>query len=138
CHYLRPTENECIEDPVNPIMVDDIVASLGAKSVNYENKLDCCGAGGGVRSHVVGLAAAISRDKLMNISNVGADLIVTPCPYCLLQLDTVQERLELPRVPVFHVAQLIALALGADPQCLGLEAHVVRADEIISKYGGTK
>ncbi|MDH7509289.1 MAG: heterodisulfide reductase-related iron-sulfur binding cluster [Methanomassiliicoccales archaeon] len=138
CHYLRPTERECIEDPVNPIMVDEIVESLGAESVNYENKLDCCGAGGGVRSYVVDLATAISKDKLMNISEVGADLIVTPCPYCLLQLDTVQGRLELTHIPVFHVAQLIALAMGAEPQYLGLEAHEVQADKIISKYGGTK
>jgi heterodisulfide reductase subunit B len=136
CHYLRPTEIGAIEDPENPHMVDDIVRALGAESIDYQNKLDCCGAGGGVRSHVADLAAAISRDKYESIESTGADCILTPCPFCLLQLDTVQEQFEGRKIPVIHFAQLVALAMGTDPKMLGLGLHKVSFDSMISKIGG--
>ena len=136
CHYLRPTETGAIEDPGDPHMVDDIMAALGAESVDYRSKLDCCGAGGGVRSHVAELAAAISKDKYDDIESAGADCIVTPCPFCLLQMDTVQERFEGRKIPVLHAAQIIALAMGADRRMLGLDFHKVPVDGVLSKTGG--
>lgn len=136
CHYLRPTETGEIEDPGQPHMIDDIVGSLGALSVNYHSKLDCCGAGGGVRSHFSGLAAAISRDKYDHIAAAGADCIVTPCPFCLLQLDTVQEQFEGRKIPVLHAAQLIAYAVGIDWKELGFGLHKVPVDGVFSKLGG--
>jgi heterodisulfide reductase subunit B len=117
-------------------MVDDIVRALGAESIDYQNKLDCCGAGGGVRSHVADLAAAISRDKYESIESTGADCILTPCPFCLLQLDTVQEQFEGRKIPVIHVAQLVALAMGTDPKMLGLGLHRISFDSMLSKIGG--
>ncbi|MDD1768953.1 MAG: CoB--CoM heterodisulfide reductase subunit B, partial [Methanomassiliicoccales archaeon] len=136
CHYLRPTETGEIEDPGRPHMIDDIVRALGAESVNYQNKLDCCGAGGGVRSHFSSLAAAISKDKCDHIESAGADCIVTPCPFCLLQLDTVQEQFEGRKIPVLHVAQLLAYAIGADWSALGFDLHKVPVDGVFSRLGG--
>lgn len=136
CHYLRPTSRSTIEDPSDPHMIDEIIEALGAESVDYEDKLGCCGAGGGVRSHVFDLAAAISKEKYDNVQSAGADCIVTPCPFCLLQLDTVQERLKGRKIPVFHPAQMIALAIGVDRRMLGLDLHKVPANELLSRFGG--
>jgi len=135
CHYLRPTEKTTIEDPIDPKMLDALVEALGAESVDYADKLDCCGAGGGIRSHVIELADAISLDKYKNIDRSGADCIVTPCPFCLLQLDRVQVNIEGRKIPVFHLSQIMALALGVEMERLGLEMHRVRPDDIIAKYG---
>ena len=46
CHYLRPTENQTIDDPNDPVKIDEIVEACGATSVDYEDRLDCCGARG--------------------------------------------------------------------------------------------
>lgn len=138
CHYLRPTESQSIEDPINPVMIDEIIATLGAESVNYDHKLNCCGAGGGVRSYVSDLAIAISKDKLVSVMNAGADLIVTPCPYCLMQLDNAEKSLGTFQIPVLHLTQLMALAFGAEEEMLGFEAHSIPVHDVIARIGGKK
>lgn len=137
CHYLRPTENRTIDDPNNPVLLDNIVEACGATSVDYEDKLDCCGAGGGVRSHVVDLANSLTEDKCRNISSAGADCIVTGCPFCLLQFDNAQKSFSKDGIPVMHVSQFQALSMGIDPISLGFDTHHVSAHSLLRKLRGT-
>ncbi|HDP96740.1 MAG TPA: CoB--CoM heterodisulfide reductase subunit B [Euryarchaeota archaeon] len=136
CHYLRPTENTTIDDPNNPEKVDEIVRCLGAESVDYEDRLACCGAGGGVRSHVIELANSLTEEKFKNISNEEADVIVTPCPFCLLQFDNAQKAFTKRGIPVIHVAQLMAIAMGVDVKKLGLDLHNVSCYPLLAKIKG--
>ena len=136
CHYLRPTERMTFDDPNDPVMIDHIVEACGAISVDYEDKLDCCGAGGGVRSHVVELANSLTQDKCTNIAAAGADCIVTGCPFCLLQFDNAQMSFMKEGLPVMHVSQLQALAMGIDPISLGFDTHHVSAHSFLRKIRG--
>ena len=136
CHYLRPTERTTFDDPNDPIMIDNIVEACGGISVDYEDKLDCCGAGGGVRSHVVELANSLTQDKCTNIAAAGADCIVTGCPFCLLQFDNAQKAFSKDGIPVMHVSQLQALAMGIDPISLGFDTHHVSAHSLLRKLRG--
>jgi len=136
CHYLRPTESQTIDDPNNPVLLDKIVEACGATSLDYEDKLDCCGAGGGVRSHVVDLANSLTEDKCKNISEVGADCIVTGCPFCLLQFDNAQKSFAKEGIPVMHASQLQALSMGIDPISLGFDTHHVSAHSLLRKLRG--
>jgi heterodisulfide reductase subunit B len=133
CHYLRPTGNTTIDDPHNPVMIDAIVNAIGAESVEYENKLDCCGAGGGVRSHVIELANALTQDKCQHIYATGADCIVTGCPFCLLQFDSAQRNFSTHETPVIHVTQFLALAMGLDPISLCFDVHKVSVHPLLRK-----
>lgn len=137
CHYLRPTETRTIDDPNNPVLLDRIVEACGATSIDYEDKLDCCGAGGGVRSHVVDLANSLTEDKCKNISAVGADCIVTGCPFCLLQFDNAQKTFSKDGIPVMHVSQFQALSMGIDPISLGFDTHHVSAHSLLRKLRGS-
>lgn len=137
CHYLRPTENQTIDDPNDPVNIDRIIETCGATSVDYEDKLDCCGAGGGVRSHVVELANSLTEDKCRNISEAGADCIVTGCPFCLLQFDNAQKSFTKEGIPIMHISQFQALAMGIDPIALGFDTHHVSAHSFLRKLRGT-
>lgn len=51
CHFLKPTAEIGIEESAeNPTILDELVEITGAKSIPYEAKMMCCGAGGGLRS----------------------------------------------------------------------------------------
>jgi succinate dehydrogenase / fumarate reductase cytochrome b subunit len=70
----------------------------------------------------------------------GADCMVTPCPLCHLNLDSRQPEVEkvIGRklgLPVLHLPQLIALALGIKPKQLGLERHIVSTLPVLQKLG---
>jgi heterodisulfide reductase subunit B len=136
CHYLRPTEKRTIDDPNDPVLIDRIVEACGATSVDYEDRLDCCGAGGGVRSHVVDLANSLTEDKCRNIAAAEADCIVTGCPFCLLQFDNAQKSFSKDVIPVMHISQLQALAMGIDPISLGFDTHHVSAHSLLRKLRG--
>jgi succinate dehydrogenase / fumarate reductase cytochrome b subunit len=68
----------------------------------------------------------------------GADCIVTPCPLCHLNLDSRQPEVEKVigqklGLPVLHLPQLIALALGVEPKQLGLDRHIVSTRSVLEK-----
>ncbi|MFP4333120.1 MAG: hypothetical protein ACLFQJ_07430, partial [Campylobacterales bacterium] len=60
-----------------------------------------------------------------------ADAVVTPCPLCHLNFDvqqnkssrTVNREID---IPIFHLAQIIGLALGVSPKELGLDHHIIK------------
>lgn len=137
CHYLRPTEHSAFDDSNDPVLIDKIVEACGATSVDYDGRLDCCGAGGGVRSHVIELANALTEDKCKNIAAAGADCIVTGCPFCQLQFDNAQTGFSREGIPVMHVSQFQALAMGIDPISLGFDTHHVSAHSLLRKTRGS-
>jgi succinate dehydrogenase / fumarate reductase cytochrome b subunit len=57
--------------------------------------------------------------------------MVTPCPLCHLNLDAYQPDIE-SRVgrklgmPILHIPQLVAMALGVSKDALRLDTHIVR------------
>ncbi|SVC87660.1 uncharacterized protein METZ01_LOCUS340514 [marine metagenome] len=71
---------------------------------------------------------------------MGADIMVTPCPLCHLNLDGFQPRAASKNkrkieLPILHLPQLIGLALGLDPQELGVQRHIVSPRKALAGLG---
>ena len=137
CHLTRPSSILGVDSPENPKILDEIVEVLGAESVEYEDKMLCCGAGGGVRSSSKELALSFTRRKLESMNEAGVDCIVNSCPFCHLQLDQGQAILREQgmdvEIPVLHISQFIALSLNHDA---GLHQNFVPAKHLIEKIEG--
>jgi Fe-S oxidoreductase len=52
------------------------------------NHASCCGAGGGVKSAYPELSSEISRKRIDESLKTGAELMVTCCPFCVLNLES--------------------------------------------------
>ena len=61
------------------------VADLVEMQNNHENSL-CCGAGGGVKSAYPEIADEMAESRIAQAVETNADLLVTPCPFCKLNL----------------------------------------------------
>ncbi|MFX1503438.1 MAG: CoB--CoM heterodisulfide reductase subunit B [Promethearchaeota archaeon] len=130
CHIVKPSDKRPWNGEYeNPRFLDEIVELTGAKSIDYKDKFLCCGAGGAVRTAVKEVSADFSREKLTNIREAGADIIIDCCPFCHLQLDLGQMEAngiykdivgEPFKTPVIYITQLLGLAFGIDPNQLGL------------------
>ena len=136
CHALRPSELLKLDDPERPSILENLIETLGAESVEYRNKLKCCG--GLLRGYSDDLALELAREKLANTAKAGADCIATLCPFCFIALDLGQLQIrskfkEEFDMPVLHYSELLSLALGIDPRELALESHKVKTDKILSK-----
>jgi heterodisulfide reductase subunit B len=141
CHIVKPTkERENIKSAERPKFFDELVEVLGAKSISYKDKMMCCGAGGGVRAAYLDTALDMTREKLENAQEAGADCIVTPCAFCHLQLDRgqieIRDRTGTSfNMPILHYVQLLGLALGLKPEELGLFNNAVPVDSVLKKIG---
>lgn len=130
CHIVKPSDKRPWDGEYEyPTFLDEIVELTGAKSIDYKDKYMCCGAGGAVRTAVKEVAADFTREKLINMRDVGVDIIIDCCPFCHLQLDLGQVEVnnyykdiigEPFKIPVVYITQLLGLAMGLDPNSLGL------------------
>ena len=85
-------------------MLADVVEALGGEAVLPRTKV-CCG--GSLTSVNDDVAKGVSQEALDEFSD--ADALITSCPFCFLQFDTVTRGKK-----VIHVAELVASCLGWD------------------------
>lgn len=138
CHLLKPKKYREIQSTERPKFLDELVEVLGARSIPYRDKMMCCGAGGGVRSSSLDVSLDIAKEKLQNIRNADAECIVSPCAFCHLQFDRGQIELQNMlgvnfNIPVLHYIQFLGLALGLEPEKLGVYTHAIPVNPLIEK-----
>jgi heterodisulfide reductase subunit B len=123
CHALRPSDVVMFDDPVNPELFDKLVEVTGAESIYWQSRLDCCGAPlFGINDE---LSMDLTKKKIINASESGADYLCDSCTYCHLQFDTVQQMINSSQdgnheLPAILYTQLLGLSLGIDGETLGL------------------
>ena len=139
CHLLRPSSNRPWEQTQRHTFLDELVEATGAESIKYKDKFLCCGAGGGVRGSNVPVSVDIAKEKLDNMLDVGVDAIINVCSFCHLQYEVSQVQLnkELGEqkymIPVIYYTQLLGLAMGIEPDELGLSQHMITTDPFLDK-----
>jgi len=134
CHMLKPREILMSDDPENPTVLDDLVATTGAEPIDYPNKLECCaGPVMGVRENVTW---SIGLDKVETVKLYG-DALVTACPFCYLTYERCQlMQEENPELPVLHIPQLLGLAMGLDEDELGIGHNKVSSTCVLERLEG--
>jgi len=136
CHIIRPSTLGRVDDPENPRKMDELIEWLGAKSVDYAEKLDCCGSLL-LLSHP-DAALTFAGLKMKAVQALGVDALVNACPSCHMMFDmrqksagaTVGAKLSL---PVVYYTQLLGVAMGIENERLGLHLNRSPVDELLQK-----
>ncbi|MCL4491007.1 MAG: CoB--CoM heterodisulfide reductase iron-sulfur subunit B family protein [Nitrospirae bacterium] len=134
CHYMRPARaHEYFDDPSNPVTLDRLITSAGAKSIDYTNKNLCCGLTIMGISEDTGLRLA--AEKLECLSERGVDAMVVACPSCCIAYENNQKLAgrtlgKAFNVPVLYFTQVLGLALGLSERELGFEFNRIKSDKI--------
>jgi succinate dehydrogenase / fumarate reductase, cytochrome b subunit len=137
CYILRPVETlGILERPERKTYLERLIALLGAEPVEYRGATKCCGFPMLTMNREKALA--MGGNHILEAKDKGADLLVTPCPLCHLNLDGQQPDAArvLKRdidVPIFHLPQLLGLAFGFEPEQLRLNHHVVPTKGALEK-----
>jgi len=135
CHVLRPGKVVGFDDPENPSTLKDLIAATGAKCLDYMDETECCG--NPISAINSELPLELAREKLDHIRAVGAQAMITVCPFCHMMYDLNQVRIERKfnekfRIPVLHYPQLLGLAMGMSPDELALKDLRVDASELVN------
>ncbi len=135
CHVNRPKEYIGLEDPENPTTLKKLIEATGAKCLDYLDEPECCGAPIlGVNEQI---PLQLTREKLGHVKAVGAQAMITVCPYCHIMYDLNQPRIERTfnekyGIPVLHYPQLLGMSMGIPPEELALGDLRVNAAEVAS------
>ncbi|MFC1918766.1 (Fe-S)-binding protein [Chloroflexota bacterium] len=73
----------------------------------------CCGGGGGFEAVFPELSQILAVNRARELLETGAEIIVTHCPGCIMQLKTGLKELKADKVEVLDLAQIVAMAMEA-------------------------
>jgi len=133
CHLFRPSEIGRPVDSENPQEIENILRAIGAKPIDYPEKLDCCG--GLLTANLPESALTKTGQKLQKVQEQGFEVFIDVCPWCHRQYDakqikageTVATKLE---VPVLYLTQLLGLSFGISKDKLGLDLNLSPVDKL--------
>ncbi len=117
------------------MQMDRILEALGAETLQWPYKTDCCG--GSLALTRTDVVLKLSQKLLDMAQKVGADAIVTMCPMCQANLDTRQPDIaklaaKVYWTPILYVTELIGMALGDPAAKSWMSHHLVSPESLLS------
>ena len=140
CLLVRPNEVTNFDDPENPTSLDKLVTALGAESLDWPHKVECCG--GGLSMSRTDVVVSLTDAILEMAQASGAQCITVACPMCQINLD--MRQLDIKKqlgktydMPIVYITQLLGLCLGISSEALGLNKLMVSPSKVIEtiNYG---
>jgi len=133
CQTNRPfgIDGESFE---NPKYLDKMVEVMGAEPADkYEQKVTCCG--GALAFSEPEKSQAQIKDIVESAYDHNADMIVTPCPVCQMNVEVYQENINKTYgtkfdMPVVYYSQLMSVAYGSSAVDAGLDGQVIRTKKL--------
>jgi heterodisulfide reductase subunit B len=138
CLIVRPGFQGVFDDHEQPVALDKLMKVLGANVVDFPLKANCCG------GHMTQISEPVAMDLLnrllKNAADYEADILVTLCPMCQLNLDAYQGDVNRYfktkyHIPVLYFTQVMGLAMGMSAQAMGIGKEFVDARPALAKIG---
>ena len=118
----------------NPMYLDRLVETLGGDALtNYDKKVQCCGGALAFSEPVK------SQDMIKTIIesayDSGADMIVTPCPVCQMNVEVYQDQINARNntkfnMPVVYYSQLMDVAFGRSAKDAALDGQIIKPKKL--------
>ncbi len=133
CQSNRPygIDGESFE---NPLYLDKMSEAMGAEAMgNYEKKAQCCG--GALNFSEPKKSQALVKDIIEAAYDEGAEMIVTPCAMCQMNVEAFQDEINADygtnfNIPVVYYSQMMAVAYGKSSKEAGLDQQIIRATKL--------
>lgn len=138
CMIVRPDPDNRYGNPEYPTALDRLLDVLGATVIDFPQKTHCCS------GHMTQISPDVAYELLHRLisgaDRYEADMMVTLCPMCQLNLDAYQGDMNTHyntdyHMPVLYFTQLMGLAFGYDPKVLGIGKEFVDARSALAKIG---
>ncbi len=128
CLNTRIPRLEPFDSVDYPVTMDQVCESLGAKTLDWAYKTECCG--GSLFLSVEKVSAQLVSKILKDAIARNADCIVVSCPLCQNNLDTKQKDIITQyglsrQIPVVFITQLMGLAFGFSENEMELKQNFI-------------
>ncbi len=138
CLITRPRAIARFDDPEQPTSMDRILQAMGADTVRWSHKAECCG--GSFAASQTDIVIDLGGQVLEAARQAGADALVVACPMCQLNLDSRQQAIEETRrvrydLPILYITQLMGLAYGFSSKQVGLKRMLISPYPLLRRAG---
>jgi heterodisulfide reductase subunit B len=135
CYLTRPADITGAPHPEYPMEMDYLMQRLGAEVVDWDYKTDCCGGSLGLTQ--TPLALEMTAKLLRNAHQRGADVVVTVCPLCHVNVDGRQGQIKDLgfSIPILYASQLAVIALGLGEKAALLNKNLVDPRPVLRERG---
>lgn len=135
CQILRPKMGR--ENIENPDFLEHLISTSGAEPIEYPLKTHCCGASLIISNNSVALKMV--HNLLKCAVDHRADLIVTTCPLCQINLECYQKQVNRTygtqfSVPVFYFTQLLGVAFGIPKKDLLIGSEMISPAPLLTRF----
>jgi len=137
CHLIRPSKIIQLDHPEKPERIDNILQALGAKTIDFANKLECCGYCARLQEEI---GMKLVEDKLTELCELeeAPDALIAVCPACVSQYDRKEKKIARKTgkdldIPILYLPEVMAIALGVDINDLDLKNRSVKPNKLIEK-----
>ena len=137
CHLVRPSKIMQFDHPERPEKIDIILEALGAKTVEFANKLECCGFCARLQEEI---GEKLVEDKMTELCELEeeVDALIAVCPACTTQYDRKEKIIARKTgkkldIPILYLAEIMAIALGVELEDLSLKQRSVKPNKLIEK-----
>lgn len=138
CMVPRPDYQHRWSDFEHPTELDDVLKALGAEVVDFPLRTNCCG--GHMTQIGPETAYELIRRLVSSAEENKADIMVTVCPMCQMNLDAYQSETNRYfgtnyHMPIVFFTQLMAVAFGKDPKEAGFGMELTSAKDALARIG---
>ena len=127
CTLTRP-EGAAIDRVERPVVLQNMLKTIGATVIDFPLATECCGA-----FEIVNNPDSVKErtHTILNMATgLGAEAIVVSCPLCSHNLGQVQTG-----IPIIYFTQLLALALGVEPERCGFDLNFGNTEDVLCEKG---
>lgn len=138
CMVPRPDYEKRWSDTEYPTELDNLMKALGAEVIDFPLKTHCCG------GHMTQIGPKVAFELIRRLISAAdqykADVMVTVCPMCQMNLDAFQNETNRYfktsyHMPILFFTQLMGLAFGKNPDDLGIGLELVNPRKALSRIG---
>lgn len=138
CMVPRPDYEGRWSDHEHPKELDWLLKALGAEVIDFPLKTHCCS--GHMTQISPETAFELIRRLVSSAEQYKADLMVTVCPMCQMNIDAYQRETNRHfgtnyHMPILFFTQIMGVALGVDPKQLGFGREMVSAQAALARIG---
>jgi len=128
CALVRNPKVTQLDDPENPMYLDRLMETLGATSVEWSYKTECCGADlalthGGTVVEMVTRIVEMAREA-------GADCITCSCGLCQANLEMRQQSDREP-FPILYFTELMGVAMDLGGRKKWWKKHLINPEPLL-------
>jgi heterodisulfide reductase subunit B len=131
CLILRP-----IPASIPRNALEQLITLVGGEAIDFTARDKCCG--GMLVNNRPDVGLQLVKSIVSEAEMKGAQLIITTCPLCQINLELYQGAVNRKygtnfRIPIIYFTQMLGYAMGASPKELGLGTELIKGLPVLEK-----